>query len=42
MITAVVLASCSSGALVRKLGALVPGVAQGLVADAVVITSCIE
>ncbi len=37
MITAVVLANQNPGALVRTLGALVPGVAEGLVADAVVV-----
>lgn len=38
MITAVVLASNDSDALARTLCALVPGVAEGLIADAVVVT----
>lgn len=39
MITAIVLATDDVGALISTLGALVPGVAQGLPADAVVVAS---
>jgi hypothetical protein len=42
MLTAVVLANRNPGALVRTLGALVPGAAEGLVTDALVITRAFE